>query len=76
MVTSIADTVGVSESLKLNVKDDAVTLFPFNPNTMLSEDVGDTYQRNKTFSKISFLESHRKLLLEIMKIGFHPLEHY
>ena len=46
MVTFISDTVGVSESSKLNVNDEAVMLFPFNPNTMFSEDVGDSYKSN------------------------------
>ena len=46
VVTFISDTVGVSESSKLNVNDEAVMLFPFNPNTMFSEDVGDSYKSN------------------------------
>ena len=75
VITFISDTAGVSESSKLNVNDDAVTLFPFNPNTMLSDDVGDTYESNLTVSKIyrPFLDLNRKLY-EIIKTRFQSIE--
>ena len=59
------------------MNDDAVTLFPFNPNTMLSDDVGDTYESNLTVSKIylPFLDLNRKLY-EIIKTRFQSIESF